>query len=401
MTRRNLLLLIFATIFTMTSCNSNSLLEIEFEKNIDESNRSNRRWGPFIRYDYFVAQYHESGLTGIGFMHNYDTISTNSINFDNMIISGSKKLHIKPIYGLGVSDCYLQKNDSLNITFSNYKDSISLTFGMSSGEKFQISIEAFNTRGESLGIHKQTSKEKFNLSANFNNQPISRIVLRGETGGLSLGSIQYKNTPFPDLKLAECIDKLWGYPLSPTNQLAITSLDFRGKCIKDIKGMEVYSNLNTLKLRENIISDITPLNKLTKLKRLELLDNSISSISPLIDLESLEYLSISGNRQLTDDKHIEKTFMVIKSLPNLKVLHLNRLTIKDINLLPRHNNITSIGLGATGLHNKPTSTQRMLNDKFPNLENIYLYKSEIDYLYDQNYTNTTKDSLGRYKLIQL
>lgn len=105
----------------------------------------------------------------------------------------------------------------------------------------------------------------------------------------------------------------------------VTELKLDGKNIKDIKGIEVFTNLRVLDLDNNEIVKIP--SKIGELKSLEVLsinNNELEEIPNEIgELESLEELSISDNR-------IEELPVEIGSLGNLKKLNINSNLIEEI-----------------------------------------------------------------------
>ena len=75
-----------------------------------------------------------------------------------------------------------------------------------------------------------------------------------------------------------------------------TNLDLMGCEIKDVRGIEVFTNLNYLYLEDNMIEDISPLRSLTNLTELALDNNNISDITPLSSLVSINALSLKNNK---------------------------------------------------------------------------------------------------------
>lgn len=73
----------------------------------------------------------------------------------------------------------------------------------------------------------------------------------------------------------------------------------QGTKIKDLRGLEAFSNLTKLSLKDNEISDLSPLGKLEKLAEVDLSNNKISALKPLQHLENVTKLDLSSN-EITD-----------------------------------------------------------------------------------------------------
>lgn len=73
----------------------------------------------------------------------------------------------------------------------------------------------------------------------------------------------------------------------------------QGTKIKDLSGLEAFSNLTKLSLKDNEISDLSPLSQLTKLTEVDLSNNKISDLKPLQHLENITKLDLSSN-EITD-----------------------------------------------------------------------------------------------------
>ena len=68
-----------------------------------------------------------------------------------------------------------------------------------------------------------------------------------------------------------------------------------GRRLRDLRGLEFATNLETLEIRGNLVSDLSPIAGLTQLGRLGIQGNKVSDISPLRELKSLGSLGIYGN----------------------------------------------------------------------------------------------------------
>lgn len=105
-------------------------------------------------------------------------------------------------------------------------------------------------------------------------------------------------------------------PVYLSDVLNITSLDVSGYGIEDLKGLERFTNLQTLDLSNNGLTGkgLTSLSNLTHLKSIDLKNNDLKDVSSLKGLTSLTYLDISNNGILD--------FSPLKDLTQLKTLYL-------------------------------------------------------------------------------
>jgi len=83
--------------------------------------------------------------------------------------------------------------------------------------------------------------------------------------------------------------------LSDTNPLEITILNLEGRGLKDIEGIQKFTNLKELNLSKNEIRNLNPLKALVNLEWVNLSHNRIISVKPLSELGNLEYLSLGFN----------------------------------------------------------------------------------------------------------
>ncbi|MPM10444.1 hypothetical protein SDC9_56776 [bioreactor metagenome] len=125
--------------------------------------------------------------------------------------------------------------------------------------------------------------------------------------------------------------------------------------IKDISGLENFTNLETLELSWNAVTDISPLQGLTKLTTLSLAGNPIADVSPLAGLTNLKLLILSGS-QASD-------YSALAKLVNLQVLLLDDSTITDLAPLS-----TLINLRQLFLENTTVEDMSPLEAIYPNLE---------------------------------
>ncbi|WP_018212311.1 cell wall-binding repeat-containing protein [Desulfitobacterium hafniense] len=112
-------------------------------------------------------------------------------------------------------------------------------------------------------------------------------------------------------------------PLYLSEALEIFSLDLKGYGIKDLTGLEVFTNLESLNLENNFLkgAELAKAQNLTNLKYLNLKNNEFEQISSLRSLTKLEFLDISMNEI--------KDFSPIRDLTRLTSLYLKGNLIED------------------------------------------------------------------------
>ena len=119
---------------------------------------------------------------------------------------------------------------------------------------------------------------------------------------------------------------------------SFTNLKADSLGIKDLTGMQYFTNLQSLDLGRNQISDLAPLAGLTALESLRLNENKISDVSPLAGLTGLKYLDL--------DRNVIAEVAPLASLVNLENLFLAQNMITDgtpLKDLPAYDTINWIG----------------------------------------------------------
>lgn len=109
--------------------------------------------------------------------------------------------------------------------------------------------------------------------------------------------------------------------------------------IKDISGLEHFTNLTSLDLSFHAISDISPLAGLTKLTSLSLGGNPVADLTPLNNLTDLTWLTLF-NCQAED-------YSPLSNLINLDGIMLDYSTIRDISVLSGLTKLQRISLTNT------------------------------------------------------
>jgi hypothetical protein len=167
------------------------------------------------------------------------------------------------------------------------------------------------------------------------------------------------NIPDPALKAAVMEALGLTTDPTPTDMLALASLDASARGITDLTGLEYGKNLVMLSLSSNLISDIQPLRDLTLLTNLDLASNRIAAIEPLIALTGLTELGLRNNlvtdigplSSLTNlvllDLHSDgptnqiTDISALANMVNMQDLYLAGNPIRDINVLA---NLTRLGV---------------------------------------------------------
>lgn len=153
------------------------------------------------------------------------------------------------------------------------------------------------------------------------------------------------------------------------------------KKIKDISGIEYFTQLETLKLNKNDITDIEPIKNLTKLKNIEIKGNKLKALADLSALTNLQTLDISDN-SITDLKGIKNNFTLLElnassnqivdikpitsNLISLEVLNLSTNNISDISTIGYLSNLKKLDLS--------TNTSIREIEKIQNLEKLTTLK---------------------------
>jgi internalin A len=169
--------------------------------------------------------------------------------------------------------------------------------------------------------------------------PVLEAMVRGSMGKLE-----------GDITMAEA-EALTRLNLSNSWQQYIYS----GHVIRDISGLEYFTNLESLDLSDHAITDISPLKELPKLTLLSLGGNPVDDLTPLTGLTSLKVLILS-NCAAQDYNPLVK-------LIHLEILKLDNSTITDVSLLTSLKNLKQLYLA-----NSPVNDYSLLENIYPNLE---------------------------------
>ncbi|MBN1507281.1 MAG: leucine-rich repeat domain-containing protein [Sedimentisphaerales bacterium] len=158
------------------------------------------------------------------------------------------------------------------------------------------------------------------------------------TLGLSLVASAEDPVRFGDVNLRAAVEaELGKTDPTPTDMLALTSLNAYHMGVTDLKGLEYATNLTRLQLEGNGVNDLSPLAGLIHLTSLDLWGNQVSDASSLSGLTHLTLLSLWGN-QISDASSLA-------ALTNLTWLSLGRNQISDISFVAGLTHLTALYLG--------------------------------------------------------
>jgi len=103
----------------------------------------------------------------------------------------------------------------------------------------------------------------------------------------------------------------------------IQGLNLSNNNIKDLDGIENFTNLRTLNMNNNKIRSIKNIEKLKELRFVSFRNNNVSEIEEIKELTKLEYLDLSGNTK------IAKIPGFMNEMESLTVLKLANCSIKE------------------------------------------------------------------------
>ena len=160
-------------------------------------------------------------------------------------------------------------------------------------------------------------------------------------------------SPFRDVALRAAVEQALGTeagaPITADDLSTLTSLSAWSRNIRNLHGLELASNLESLYLGNNEIEDVAPLAGLARLSHLGLQGNRIDRVSPIAGMVGLRYLWLTDNpltdlsalgefRQLqglyvgNDDREVPGA-SVLGELTNLRALTAVNLGIADLSAL--------------------------------------------------------------------
>jgi len=144
---------------------------------------------------------------------------------------------------------------------------------------------------------------------------------------------------------------------------AVTRLDLNNEwqrhfsaetAIKDIRGLEYFTNLAYLDLSYHAVSNLSPLEGLTKLNFLSLGGNPVTDLSPLTGLTNLKGLILTNCTA--------QDYSPLAELVHLEILKLDHSTIMDVSPLASLTSLQQLNLA-----NCPVKDYSPLKTIYPNL----------------------------------
>lgn len=218
----------------------------------------------------------------------------------------------------------------------------------------------------------------------------------------------------PDPAFRDCLDKYYPFLLNSQKQLIIANANsYSGtiSCmdmgIKDLSGLEYFTNTVQINCTKNLVQKLPPLNKLqglthlwaeecgltecpeiNQLKNLQVFDvkaNNISVLPDLSGLSSLKYFDCSINNinvmpDLSGLVNLESFYCYKNNIgsissvlnsPNLKIFDCSFNKLKSIPDLSKNTNLVEINLGMNSIVELPSF------ENLNNLERLYLYDNSL------------------------
>lgn len=301
---------------------------------------------------------------------------TDSVDFDDLTKSSITVINYK--------------NNLVNVILANGSDGKTILVnapkgGYTVGENYTLNIgtKVHSKKGKSL-------KNAYNLHFNIKDDTNNSSIVTFRDKNLEQAIRDIINKPTGDIYKSDIVD--------------IKSLDLKNKGIKDLSGIENFSNLVSIDLSNdytyendssnNEISNINSLKGLTKLEILNLKCNPISEISQLSKLVNLKELNLFNDNISNVD--------VLQNLSNLEKLDLGNYrhgqlyynTISDINSLKDFKKLTYLNLSFLGISDltpiKNLDSLTYLNAIFTSVSNLTPLENltKLNYL-DLSYTNVS------------
>ena len=271
--------------------------------------------------------------------------------------------------------------------------------GQDQAGRFAVQIESITTSAtwaaevdhpeaiETLLVHLlQTHR-----SAGISLEERADLYVQVFRGGFALqeGVILYLPL-FADANLERAVRETLGRPqgrLTPEDVASLKNLNFHGKDIHSLAGIEYLTALRRLSLSRNQIVDLTPLKQLN-LYWLALDGNQIVDLTPLKQLNNLQELALSRN-QIVD-------LTPLRQLNNLQELALDGNQIVDLTPLRQLNNLQELALRRNQIVD--LTPLKQLN----NLQWLYLSWNQIVDLAPLRQLNNLQElALSRNQIVDL
>jgi len=143
-------------------------------------------------------------------------------------------------------------------------------------------------------------------------------------------------------------------PLTAADVEKISTIEGKGKGIRDLRGLEKCLSLALLDLEDNDIADIDPIMGLKRLQSINLAKNRIGDLTALTNLDRIQYLHLADNRIVDLEP--------LQGLSNLRTLYLSNNKVKDLQPIAKLEKIWSLSLDGNRVHSlEPITKMKWLS----------------------------------------
>lgn len=125
-------------------------------------------------------------------------------------------------------------------------------------------------------------------------------------------------------------------PLTAKDVEKVSTIEGKGKGIRDLRGLEACVSLALLDLEDNDIADIDPIMELTRLQSINLAKNRIGDLTAIKKLDRIQYLHLADNRIVDLEP--------LSGLRNLRTLYLSNNKVRDLSPIASLEKIWSLSL---------------------------------------------------------
>ncbi len=226
---------------------------------------------------------------------------------------------------------------------------------------------------------------------------------------LALGSIQVLNNRLCNLNIEDenLLQCLQQNNLAEKPVEEVTSIICYNNYVSSLKGIEIFENLEVLKIDNNYLddrvgnlNDLTPIANLTTLKEISFVKTKIENISPLKNLINLEKITLGYNKisdlsslsNLDSEKLTElilygneiENISVISKFTKLQKISLYENNVSDPSPLYGLNELTSLNISYNALI---TNLSFINATNYPNLERlaaIGMKLNNVDFMNNMN-----------------
>jgi len=184
----------------------------------------------------------------------------------------------------------------------------------------------------------------------------------------------YSQITFKDINFENAIRKTLNKPIGDITSddvQKITKLTISDESIKDISGIEYFTNLREFSLTDSSVSDISSLSGLTKLRKLSLPNNEIVDIAPIKGLTNLIFLDLKNSslEYIGQHKNRISNLEPLSGLKNLKNLCISSDYIYDYSPLGSLSGLKSLYLTGSPVSNY---YRQILKDLLPNCNILFV-----------------------------